>query len=245
MTAPIYEPSLAPYREPHCLYTHAPSNRTVRGFHPADELMLGDPDLPRSYLGYDGRNASAFVDNHQYTSWTSGDMTFPYFYETEAEYLVGNELVSYPVTKTVYRRDYDLTWQEIIGYLTNGIIPARYPPKFPTGPLGPVNEPMNEEAFQRMVNRFVLHNGRLYERGSGLLVQARHQYAEYITDVMLPHKFPIRSLARMSPEHRAQVASVAVGIWFLDAVPRATFMLRRWSMMGYHPKPSGQYTFMY
>jgi hypothetical protein len=79
-----------------------------------------------------------------------------YAYEEIAGYVAEGEHFTVPVIVYVYRRDRDLRWSEIKAYLQDGLIPDRYPPRQPDGPLGPINEPMNAENFRILARRFRL-----------------------------------------------------------------------------------------
>ncbi|KAF8216756.1 hypothetical protein K438DRAFT_1953657 [Mycena galopus ATCC 62051] len=150
----------------------APSNHLVRGFHPSPDIHLGFPGLfPQESLdSYD------LVDPRRNAGFVPHDLALRYAYETDEEFLVEGEYMTFPVVRYVYRRDRDLRWSEIKRYLLDGSIPFRYPPRSPAG-LPWINEPMNVENFARIANRFRrVERGdwcELYERSSGKLVQMR------------------------------------------------------------------------
>nr|GAT46377.1 predicted protein [Mycena chlorophos] len=231
------------YREPSCEFTHAPSNTPHHGFHPIDELLLGDPDLPRSYE-FSGRSQE-YVDSHQFTSWNRGDMTMRFTYDSVVEHEFGGELCTFPIVLHVYRRDFSLKWEEIRTFFRTGetVVPLRYGPRVQNGV---VHEPMNEATFRRIAKRFAYPafptdplfdvDGAEYlvERATGRACQDRHMEFEALLTARFPFQHRILHLVAMDPEALAELAAKHYNTWYLDAVPRSISLQRWWRMTWMH-----------
>src|ERR1700743_3273447 len=90
-----------------------PTHSTAYGFHPADEVDLGNPSAPRRY-GHGSPHVSIdYVDDCLFASYEHGDFCVAYTYETAELVMLGDELVTLPFIRTVYRRDPRLRWSEI------------------------------------------------------------------------------------------------------------------------------------
>ncbi|KAJ6608068.1 hypothetical protein B0H10DRAFT_2227192 [Mycena sp. CBHHK59/15] len=157
------------------------SNVTKRGFNDPYDSLLGFPTSMLPSVGED----DDFLDPSKNASWFRHDLALPYHYECVEYYKLEGEWMSFPIVRTVYRRDRALRKSEIINYLRHGIVPARYPPRISGGV---VNEPMNEQSFKRMVRRFyvcetyILHvpHVELRERRSKRVVQYQsHSFEEH------------------------------------------------------------------
>ncbi|KAJ7304875.1 hypothetical protein DFH08DRAFT_976473 [Mycena albidolilacea] len=166
-----FQPPSAPLRRFPLFLNH--SNVTKRGFSDPTQILLG---FPLTYDPIRIRNDD-LIDPRRNASWFKHDLALPYFYDTVQYYLVEGEWFSFPVTRTVWRRDRHLSKSEILDYLQRGIIPKRYPPRVTDGV---VNEPMNKDNWKLMVRRFYLkfpHLPYVFERSTGYPVQ--NHYTEF------------------------------------------------------------------
>ncbi|KAJ6620723.1 hypothetical protein B0H10DRAFT_2215711 [Mycena sp. CBHHK59/15] len=198
------------------------TNITKRGFNDPNDSLLGFPTDMLPSVGED----DDFLDPSRNASWFRHDLALRYHYEHVEYYKYDGEWLSFPVVRTVYRRDRALRKSEIIDYLRHGTIPARYPPRISGGV---VNEPMNEENFKRMVSRFyisetyilhVLHT-ELRERRSKRVVQPQsHTFEEHFWRNVattcswryLGHAFPGQILY--------EVRQRSGKFWYLNAIKR-------------------------
>ncbi|KAJ7700800.1 hypothetical protein B0H17DRAFT_1128655 [Mycena rosella] len=158
------------------------SNTTKRGFNDPTDSFLGFPSNMLPHVSED----EDLLDPSRNSSWFRHDLALKYYYEDVVHYRLEDtgEWVSFPLVRTVYRRDRDLRKSEIVAYLKHGEVPSRYPPRLSGGV---VNEPMNADNFKLMVSRFFINNftalGRAYEElrehSSGRIVQpTSHAFEE-------------------------------------------------------------------
>jgi hypothetical protein len=201
------------------------TNTTHYGFHPLNELHIGDPHVPHDYSVHP-LSISIFTDNmvddQPYNSYMRADLCLEYIYEVETQYLLGGELVTLPIIHRVYRRDTELLWSEIRNALAEARFPRRYQktdPKF---------APMNSATFQKFIDRFYLADYKgddqtIFEKGTCLPVQTQHEDFEQILGLILPSGMSDEELFQFSPEEFAKAALEHRKMWHLDRLARATF----------------------
>ncbi|KAJ7717894.1 hypothetical protein B0H14DRAFT_3170879 [Mycena olivaceomarginata] len=201
------------------------TNTTHYGFHPLNELHIGDPHVPRDYSVHPlsiSIFADNMVDDQPYNSYMRADLCLEYIYEVETQYLLGGELVTLPIIHRVYRRDTELRWSEIRNALAEARFPRRYQktdPKF---------APMNSATFQKFIDRFYLADYKgddqtIFEKGTCLPVQTQHEDFEQILGLILPSGMSDEELFQFSPEEFAKAALEHRKMWHLDRLARATF----------------------
>ncbi|KAJ7075386.1 hypothetical protein B0H15DRAFT_953613 [Mycena belliarum] len=156
-----------------------PSNITKRGFNEPTDSLLG---FPCDFLPSTSKDED-ILDPSRNAAWLRHDLALKYCYEAEVAFSIEGEHYSFPIVRTVYRRDRDLRKSEIVDFIKSGAIPPRYPPRDSNGV---VNEPMNAENFRQMVSRFFVHTyvafGRLFdelrERSTRRIVQRTPHHLE-------------------------------------------------------------------
>ncbi|KAJ7247156.1 hypothetical protein B0H12DRAFT_746565 [Mycena haematopus] len=202
-----------------------PLTNTLRlGFHPINELPIGDPHIPRTYDTHPlpiNIFSDNMVDDQPYDSYLRADLCLEYIYEVETEYLLGGEIITVPIIHRVFRRDADLRWSEIRIALAQARIPTRYQSTAPN------IAPMNRATFHKFISRFYLadydgNDQTIFEKGTRLPVQKQHEDYEEILHLMLPLKFSENDLLEISPEEIAQAALEHREMWHLDRFARAT-----------------------
>ncbi|KAJ7934113.1 hypothetical protein B0H13DRAFT_2306131 [Mycena leptocephala] len=211
------------------------TNITKRGFHEPTDRLLGFPlDMCfDSISDHDDR-----LDPRKNASYVRHDLALKYYYEATVYHQVEGEWCSFPIVYTIYRRDRELRRAEIVDYLRHGTIPARYPPR-ESG--GVINEPMNEENFERMMGRFDMRTltflaysfdskypgvpttvERLYERGSNREVQT---HCTTFEETFWTHVSVNRDWGYLRRAFLAQliveVRMAGAPYWFIDAKLRA------------------------
>ncbi|KAJ6484244.1 hypothetical protein C8R45DRAFT_1148676 [Mycena sanguinolenta] len=199
------------------------SNTLRLGFHPLNELPIGNPDVPRTYDSHPlpiNIFADNMVDDQPYNSYLRADLCLEYIYEVETQYLLGGELITLPIIHRVFRRDAELRWSEIRIALVHGRFPARYQQTLAN--VGP----MNHATFQKFIDRFYLadyegDDQTIFEKATRRPVQKQHEDCEQILHLMLPLKFSEDELFSLSPEEIAQAVLDHREMWHLDRFARA------------------------
>lgn len=91
---------------------------------PRQELLWNSPQLPHAFsiLGAAYDTTARYVDRNQHDSFTKIDLAERFVYEFTDVCLLGGEEVVLPFIVTVWRRDVDLTWDEIDGAVSQFFI---------------------------------------------------------------------------------------------------------------------------
>ncbi|KAF8205305.1 hypothetical protein K438DRAFT_2096495 [Mycena galopus ATCC 62051] len=229
--------------------TILPYNWTILGFHERRDLLLGFqlyPDMPR-----DRKQETDLIGPDANADWMWHDLALQYVYDTETYCdLEGTgELLPYPITRYVYRRDRELRWGEVKAYLLKGAIPSRYPPREHNGRI---NEPMNDNNFKKLMRRFCLKTQKngfqaIYERGSRLPVQYDYDNFEYWFWAGLATRWASRSVVDdgLGVEDAVAIHALVLRhgarVWYLNGARRAAQCIHYYRTGKLLPRPIDEY----
>ncbi|KAF8214614.1 hypothetical protein K438DRAFT_1749705 [Mycena galopus ATCC 62051] len=229
--------------------TILPYNWTILGFHERRDLLLGFqlyPDTPR-----DRKQETDLIGPDANADWMWHDLALQYVYDTETYCdLEGTgELLPYPITRYVYRRDRELRWGEVKAYLLTGAIPSRYPPREHNGCI---NEPMNDNNFKKLMRRFCLKTQKngfqaIYERGSRLPVQYDYDDFEYWFWAGLATRWASRSVVDdgLGVEDTVAIHALVLRhgarVWYLNGARRAAQCIHYYRTGKLLPRPIDEY----